>query len=380
MPTTPPPIPPSGATPADDMFGSLDASLSSVSEASLQASLIDIQRRAPAPRDPRNDESYDKLIRRLLNFHPTSTADLALKLDEIYFVVDFVRDELMRTNAALVEMKPPVMICGDTHVASNELFHCHQFTIIIDQFPGQYSDLIRLLDYCGWPPDRRYLFLGDYVDRGPFSIETVCLVFLLRLRYPNDFFILRGNHETSMINRVYGFYEENKRRYGSSTGMRLWARFQLAFDCLPIAALVDRRIFCMHGGLSPELQSFDQIRTLVLPFMIPNQCCLVTDLLWSDPFPGIYGYIKSNRGVSYLFGEDVVHKFCKDHGVDLVVRAHQVVQQGYEFFADRKLVTVFSAPNYCGEFNNSAGMIFIAENLKCSILELRPDKRRPSIV
>ena len=132
-------------------------------------------------------------------------------------------------------------ICGDIH--------------------GQYYDLLRLFEYGGFPPEANYLFLGDYVDRGKQSLETICLLLAYKIKYPENFFVLRGNHECASINRIYGFYDECKRRYN----IKLWKTFTDCFNCLPIAAIIDEKIFTMHGGLSPDLNSMEQIRRVMRP-------------------------------------------------------------------------------------------------------------------
>jgi serine/threonine-protein phosphatase PP1 catalytic subunit len=203
--------------------------------------------------------------------------------------------------------------------------------------------------------------LGDYIDRGKQSIETVCLLLCYKIKYPENFFLLRGNHECAQINRIYGFYDECKRRYS----IRLWRVFSDVFNCLPVAALIDEKIFCMHGGLSPELKNLDQIKNIMRPTDVPDTG-LLCDLLWSDPERGIEAYGDNDRGVSFTFGEQVVRKFTEKHDIDLICRAHQVVEDGYEFFQRRQLVTLFSAPNYCGEFDNSGAMMSIDETLMCS--------------
>ena len=202
----------------------------------------------------------------------------------------------------------------------------------------------------------------DYVDRGKQSIECICLLFAYKVKYPNNFFLLRGNHETDNINKIYGFYDECKRRYS----IRLWKAFSECFKYLPVSALVDDRIICMHGGLSPDLTSLSQIESIQRPCVVPDHG-LLCDLLWSDPeYELASGWGLNDRGVSYIFAEDVVHAFLEEQDLDLVCRAHQVVEDGYEFFADRHLVTVFSAPNYCGEFDNAGAMMSVDETLMCS--------------
>jgi len=250
----------------------------------------------------------------------------------------------------LIELEAPLKICGDIH--------------------GQYTDLLRLFEYGGFPPESNYLFLGDYVDRGKQSLETICLLLCYKIQHPQNFFILRGNHESAGINRIYGFYDECKRRYS----IKLWKIFSDIFNCLPVSALVDEKILCMHGGLSPELDSLQQIADLPRPKDVPD-VGLMCDLLWSDPDTTVNGWGENERGVSFVFGADVVAEFLDRHDLDLLVRAHQVVEDGYEFFAGRRLVTLFSAPNYCGEFDNAGGIISVDENLMCSFQILKPSAR-----
>lgn len=244
---------------------------------------------------------------------------------------------------------------------------------------GQYRDLLRIFEECGggFPGSRsssKYLFLGDYVDRGDHSIETACLLLAYKVRYPEHVFLLRGNHECASVNRIYGFYDECKRRYS----VRLWRAFTDCFNCLPVAALVDGRILCVHGGISPHLRSLDQIRALPRPADVPD-AGLLCDLLWSDPSAAAAGWAPNHdRGVSCTFGADVLADFLRRHDLDLLCRAHQVVEDGYEFFGDRRLVTVFSAPNYCGEFDNAGAMMTVDDNLVCSFHIIKPtsSKRR----
>ncbi|KFO23564.1 Serine/threonine-protein phosphatase PP1-gamma catalytic subunit [Fukomys damarensis] len=262
--------------------------------------------------------------------------------------------EIFLSQPILLELEAPLKICGDIH--------------------GQYYDLLRLFEYGGFPPESNYLFLGDYVDRGKQSLETICLLLAYKIKYPENFFLLRGNHECASINRIYGFYDECKRRYN----IKLWKTFTDCFNCLPIAAIVDEKIFCCHGGLSPDLQSMEQIRRIMRPTDVPDQG-LLCDLLWSDPDKDVLGWGENDRGVSFTFGAEVVAKFLHKHDLDLICRAHQVVEDGYEFFAKRQLVTLFSAPNYCGEFDNAGAMMSVDETLMCSFQILKPaEKKKPN--
>jgi serine/threonine-protein phosphatase PP1 catalytic subunit len=255
--------------------------------------------------------------------------------------------EFILSQSPFLELEAPLQICGDVH--------------------GQYYDLLRMFEYGGFPPSANYLFLGDYVDRGKQSLETITLLLVYKVKFPENFFLLRGNHECASITRIYGFYDECKRRYN----IKLWKQFCDVFNCLPVCACVDEKVICMHGGLSPEINNMDQIRRLVRPTDVPDTG-LLCDLLWSDPDKDIAGWAENDRGVAFIFGPDVVSSFLKKHNMDLVCRAHQVVEDGFEFFAKRQLVTVFSAPNYCGEFDNAGAMLTIDQSLMCSFKVLKP--------
>ncbi|KAL3809081.1 hypothetical protein ACHAXA_007866 [Cyclostephanos tholiformis] len=306
---------------------------------------------AATPSSPQlSMEPIQSVAQRLLGLRGSPPGTLAsLAEDEIKLLCQRVRPILL-AQPMLLELEAPLKICGDVH--------------------GQFTDLLRLFEYGGFPPESNYLFLGDYVDRGKQSLETVCLLICYKIMYPENFFILRGNHESAGINRIYGFYDECKRRYS----IRLWKVFSDVFNCLPVSAIVDEKILCMHGGLSPEMERLQQIADLNRPCDVPD-VGLMCDLLWSDPDTGVNGWAENDRGVSFVFGADVVAAFLEQHDLDLLVRAHQVVEDGYEFFAGRRLVTLFSAPNYCGEFDNAGGMISVDENLMCSFQILKPSSR-----
>ena len=274
-----------------------------------------------------------------------------LPLEDINTIVNGMRD-LFLNQPMLVETPVPITICGDTH--------------------GQFYDLLKIFEVCGWPPETRYIFLGDYVDRANQSIENMMLLLCLKATYPDDVHLLRGNHECASINRIYGFYDECKRRYQ----VRLWKTFADMFNCMPICGLIDGKILCMHGGISPELYDLKVIHNVKRPQDVP-EFGLMCDLLWSDPEPELRGWAESERGVSYVFGYEVIEEFNRHHNIDLIVRAHQVVEDGYEFHANRSLVTIFSAPNYCGEFDNAGGLMQIDADMVCSFKIIKPsDSRR----
>lgn len=297
------------------------------------------------------DIDLDSIIERLLEVQGARPGKLVNLTENEVRQLCVKSREIFVSQATLLEIEAPIKIAGDIH--------------------GQYFDLLRLFEIGGFPPEANYLFLGDYVDRGKQSLETICLMLAYKIKYPENFFILRGNHECASINRIYGFYDECKRRYN----IKIWKTFIDCFNCLPVAAVVDDKILCMHGGLSPELSSIEQIKRIMRPTDVPDTG-LLCDLLWSDPDKEVQGWGENDRGVSFTFGMDVVSNFLRKHDLDLICRAHQVVEDGYEFFAKRQLVTVFSAPNYCGEFDNSGSIMSVDESLTCSFQILKPSEKK----
>lgn len=273
------------------------------------------------------EKELDDMIQRLLDaaYAGKVTKTVCLKNAEIFTICSRAREVFM-SQPALLELSPPVKIVGDVH--------------------GQYTDLIRMFEMCGFPPNSNYLFLGDYVDRGKQSLETILLLLCYKIKFPENFFLLRGNHECANVTRVYGFYDECKRR----CNVKVWKAFVDTFNTLPIAAIVANKIFCVHGGLSPSLSHMDDIRQIARPTDVPDYG-LLNDLLWSDPADMESDWESNERGVSYCFGKKVIMEFLQRHDFDLVCRAHMVVEDGYEFFSDRVLVTVFSAPNVSHEMS-----------------------------
>ncbi|KAK0412752.1 hypothetical protein QR680_006385 [Steinernema hermaphroditum] len=292
------------------------------------------------------NEVNDLIIRLLSVGQPEKQLTKTVTESEL-ILLSLTAREVFKSQPVFLELNGPLKVCGDTH--------------------GQYTDLLRIFDKGGFPPLSNYLFLGDYVDRGKQNLENICLLLCYKIKYPQNFFLLRGNHECSLVNRHYGFYEECTRRYRS--GQKVWLSFQDTFEQMPLAALIGERILCMHGGISPHLKSINQLREIPRPPDVMSSG-LPTDLLWADPISDS-GFQNGARGTSFGFGADVLAQTMKMLDIDLVARAHQVVQDGYEFFGNRKLVTVFSAPHYCGQFDNAAAIMAVSEELGCSFLILR---------
>lgn len=208
-------------------------------------------------------------------------------------------------------------------------------------------------------PDTNYLFMGDFVDRGSHSVETFLLLIALKVRYPERITLIRGNHESRQITQVYGFYDECLRKFGS---VNVWRYCTNIFDYLALAAIIDNKIFCVHGGLSPSINTLDEIRSIDRKQEVPHDGAMC-DLMWSDPDESP-GWSVSPRGAGYLFGGDIVDKFNRENKIDLICRAHQLVMEGYKSMFNDTLVTVWSAPNYCYRCGNVAAILELDENLE----------------
>eukprot|EP00924_Labyrinthula_sp_SR-Ha-C_P002611 maker-scaffold_13-snap-gene-1.52-mRNA-1 protein AED:0.06 eAED:0.06 QI:137/1/1/1/1/1/5/433/320 len=248
------------------------------------------------------------------------------------------------------QVPAPVTICGDIH--------------------GQFYDLKELFRIGGEVPDSNYLFLGDYVDRGHYSLEVVTLLVALKVRYPKRIFIIRGNHESRQITQVYGFYDECLKKYNNAN---VWRAFTDLFDHLPVTALVANSIFCIHGGLSPSLDSLNSILKLDRIQEIPHDGPLC-DIVWSDPDEKP-GWNVSPRGAGYIFGKDVTDKFKYRNNVTLIARAHQLVMDGFSWAHNQNVVTIFSAPNYCYRCGNQAAILEVDEDMRYTFLQFDPAPR-----
>lgn len=268
--------------------------------------------------------NIDQIIERLKTAQENIAECDILEEHEILYLMSKSENAIL-SDPMLLELNTPVNVIGDIH--------------------GQFFDLLRYFKMEGFPPTNKYLFLGNYINRGEHSIETMCLLLCYKIKYPDRVFLLRGNHESRGPSGRYGLYDNCKRFSGSW----IWRRFLDLFNILPVAAIIDSNIFCVHGGISPDLQSMDQIRQLPRPSEVPKEG-LLCDLLWSDPSPFVDLWGESERGVSHTFGARTVEIFLSTFHFDFIIRASEVVD-GFYFFTEG-LLSIFSAPNYCGEGNN----------------------------
>ncbi|KNC46766.1 serine/threonine-protein phosphatase PP-X isozyme 2 [Thecamonas trahens ATCC 50062] len=278
----------------------------------------------------------DRQIERLLNCEH-------LRESEVKTLCAKAR-EILVEEANVQNVDAPVTVCGDVH--------------------GQFYDVKELFKVGGLCPETNYLFMGDFVDRGFYSVETFLLLLALKVRYPDRMTLLRGNHESRQITQVYGFYDECLRKFGSVSAWRYCTEI---FDYLPLSALIEGQIFAVHGGLSPSLNTLDQIRLLDRKQEVPHDGAMC-DLMWSDPEEQVDGWGLSPRGAGYIFGADVVSQFNHTNDLSLICRAHQLVMEGYKAMFSQSLITVWSAPNYCYRCGNVAAILEFDENLNKNFL------------
>jgi serine/threonine-protein phosphatase 2B catalytic subunit len=259
--------------------------------------------------------------------------------------------EVLRAEPNLLEMDAPITVCGDVH--------------------GQYYDLMKLFEVGGDPAETRYLFLGDYVDRGYFSIECVLYLWSLKIHYPNSLWLLRGNHECRHLTDYFTFKLECKHKYSEA----IYDACVEAFCCLPLAAVMNKQFLCIHGGLSPELNTLDDIRNIDR-FREPPTQGLMCDMLWADPLED-FGQEKTSeyflhnhvRGCSYFFSYPAACAFLEKNNLLSVIRAHEAQDAGYRMYRKTRttgfpsVMTIFSAPNYLDVYNNKAAVLKYENNV-----------------
>ena len=288
------------------------------------------------------EEKAKLILNKLLAFNNDSNKKSAgLSSDEIEWLCDTVK-MIFINQPVLLKVNAPLTVCGD--------------------IKGQFHDLLRLFELGGAPSSTNYLFLGNYVDRGYNSIETISLLFCYKVLYPNNFFMLRGKHECPYLNRKFGFYDECIANYSDE----IYYTFNMVFNYLPIAAVVDDKIFCVHGGLSPKLNSLDDIKNISRPMLVPEEGML-HDLLWNNPDNTEVEWDTCDDDNSLIFNASVVDEFLEKNNFDLICRGNQLTMNGYEFpfYPATTLITIFSVPNYL-DYQNKGAILKIDEDLSCS--------------
>lgn len=340
--TAAPPLP-EGELPASSP--TLNDSVAKGSHGSFPSTLLDPSMEAPPGagdvfHGPPAKGTYMSMIRSLMKQQGASF----LRKDVVTQLCDDV-SEAFKNERSLLEIAIPtsddtLVVVGDVH--------------------GQFADLSQHIltphDPTKMAKDRVFLFLGDYVDRGPHGVEVVMLLFALKVEYPRNIFILRGNHEEAQTSRIYGFLFEVKTKFQDLT---VWAKFNEVFCYLPLAALVitrEKRFLGLHGGLSPDLtsvQAIEGIDRADYGGMLDNISSNIIDgILWSDPTDATNRFRGNERGCGYTFGQLATAEFCQANQLEFICRAHQMTMEGYCWTHDNKCLTVFSSPNYCGISNN----------------------------
>jgi diadenosine tetraphosphatase ApaH/serine/threonine PP2A family protein phosphatase len=231
--------------------------------------------------------------------------------------------EVLETEPSVVKLTGKVIVVGDIH--------------------GDLKSLVRIFDTLGYPDSRRFVFLGDYIDRGHYSCEVLILLYSLKILYPTNLYLLRGNHEIDFMTEHYGFRRECLSRFLPN----VYSRIVDSFCHFPVCGIINNRIICVHGGLIPNLS-------------ISNINKGIEDILWSDPRSEVTGFVKSDRGQSYYFGRDAVDDFLKREGYEFLIRSHEDCCKGYSwpFGSETRCLTIFSSINYCNEMNDGAVCIF----------------------
>ncbi|KAK2380024.1 serine/threonine-protein phosphatase BSL3 [Trifolium repens] len=295
-----------------------------------------------------------KVIAHLLKprgWKPPVRRQFFLDCNEIADLCDSA-ERIFSSEPTVIKLRAPIKIFGDLH--------------------GQFGDLMRLFDEYGSPSTAGdiayidYLFLGDYVDRGQHSLETISLLLALKVEYPNNVHLIRGNHEAADINALFGFRIECIERMGERDGIWTWHRINRLFNWLPLAALIEKKIICMHGGIGRSINHLEQIENIQRPITMEAGSIVLMDLLWSDPTENdsVEGLRPNARGPGLVtFGPDRVMEFCNNNDLQLIVRAHECVMDGFERFAQGHLITLFSATNYCGTANNAGAILVLGRDL-----------------
>lgn len=293
-----------------------------------------------------DDIIYFTLLSRIENESIESYVDMHSISDLIYKANNYFRNEppLLRIK------RDSIKVVGDIH--------------------GNIDDLIRIFEKFGYPPETTYLFLGDYIDRKLFGIEVMCILSALKCKFPDNIFLLRGNHESPTIPKHFGFFNECIRKYTSS----LFYDFTDLFKYLPVAAIINDKVFCVHGGLSPLAKSVKDIEgTKKVEYLDDNE--LIEDLLWSDPRTIDAEFRPSPRGSGYFFNEKALQKFLDNNSLKFMIRSHEMCKDGFNQPFENKSIcyTIFSNSNYC-DFGNKAAVITISNNSDINIQSFEHEK------
>ncbi|OHT02684.1 Ser/Thr protein phosphatase [Tritrichomonas foetus] len=276
-------------------------------------------------------------------------------MTETFNVTDFLNNAL--------KLPPPeptedefVLLCQNfqrKYSTLPNLLSITQPMTVVGGVHAQLDDIHELFDVCGAVPYTSYLFLGDFVNYGDRNIATVCLLFSLALKYPDHVYLLRGAHESRRLTLVCGLYEEIINAYGSP---RAWEALMDAFDSLPLAAQVCYQFFCLSGGLDRNINRLNQINEFNRFVEVPLNDSW-SSLVWSIPKEGIKDFTPIEGRHGFFFGESQVDKFLKENGLSCIIRSKQLCMNGHTCLFDKKCITVWSAPNFCGWIQNAASVV-----------------------
>lgn len=308
----------------------------------------------PEPKNPSDEQLWEDRKRGIVN---------------INFLTEFFRKEgRLREDQALEIIERGTAILA----AEPNLLHLDAPTTVCGDIHGQFYDLLKLLEVGGDPEKTRYLFMGDYVDRGYFSIECMLLLWSYKIKYPRTFWLLRGNHECRHLTNYFTFKRECEHKYG----IDVYDTCTQSFDALPLAAVMNKQFFCVHGGISPQLKSLEDLERLNR-FREPPTKGLLCDLLWADPHEdfgeepdGTGAFVPNNvRGCSYFYTFQAATAFLKRTGLLSIIRAHEAQDAGYRTYRKNEstgfpaVMTIFSAPNYLDAYNNKAAVLKYENNV-----------------
>ena len=287
-----------------------------------------------------------------------SREDASMRVEKVISqkdVLDILNaaDEVLCSEPVIINVPPHVKVVGDIH--------------------GNIDDLLRIFEINGYPPKTNYLFLGDYVDRGLYSFEVAITLLALKVKYPKNVFLIRGNHEIQHISETYGFLDELQEKYSSM----LFYAFHSVFVQLPLIALVGERIVCVHGGIGPTMKKLSHFKKMIKPDDISDGS-VFADIVWSDPRDQAKEFTENSRGCGFYFNAKALHKFLALNDLDLLIRSHELCNGcSFPYKDSNECITVFSNTDYCGRKNNAAVIVVDGSQVtKKSLPYLRPEEKK----
>ncbi|CAD8102091.1 unnamed protein product [Paramecium primaurelia] len=290
---------------------------------------------------------------------PNSNLLTGLKKEMIIKLCDEVQ-RILEKEPNLLRLRRPIKIYGNLN--------------------GQYLDLMRFFDHFKAPYDnlyngdidsQDYLFLGDYVDRGSRSLEIILLLFTLKIKYSDQIHLLRGHHEDPKVNKIFGFADECYIKFAEDImdPNSIYQRINRVFQYLPLAAVIEDKIFCVHGGIGQTMRTIDEIELIQKPLEIVHdpktyQQKIALELLWSDPclqeeeldnVPNPDRDIFQNKQI-FRFGTNRINKFLQENSLNMIIRSHEPTMEGFER-QNNNVITIFSCPDYGGNQPQCKGSI-----------------------